>query len=463
MSQPPITSDQIDIGTGAGALVTLDSNALLPVQLNKESTGLFSGGQISKGTETGSPLATTKVSVSAGSGIIVDNHTDPVNPTYQLITWSAFTDVEVTNIVSADRTFLAIAPAGSPLGSPTLMQQTIQFTESEHRDYIVLGVVGHVTNVKVIAVRSDPHAAFDANIRLGDLAHAIGPFNIDGNVYNANGANLNLDKTFGTSYRLGNNFHTDKSSPDVTTDTVDTALQFNYSYQDGGTGYTLTGKVTTVDPDFYDSGIGTLTAVPTNDWQVQIIKHFPGGGGHRIEYGQQTYATSAAAIDDIPDIDHLHNPAFVDGITRSYLVVQENSTNLSTQAIFVESSKFAGAGGGTGGGGVFTSSFESTELGIAATTEYSAAHALGVKPTGMQAFLICKTAEYGYSIDDEVVFANNYTAGSPAADGDYPGLYANATTIYWYSGTNLRITNRTNGAPVNITFANWKIILRAYA
>jgi hypothetical protein len=349
MSQPPITADQILTGTGVGSLVALDENALLPIQLSKISTGIFSGGEMSKGTLSGSPLTTTKISVSAGSGIIIDNYTDPLNPTYQLISWPAFIDEEITNIVSAERTFLAISPAGSPLGSPILIQQTTIYTEQQHRDVIPLGIAGHVTNVSVVAVRSDPHAAFDADARLGDLAHAIGPFNIEGNIYTYNGVNLLLDKSVGKSYRLGNNFHVDRAAPDTTTDASEAALEWNYSYQDGAGGFTLTGKVTTIEPANYDDGDGTFGTVATNTWTTQIIKHFPGGAGHRIEYGQTTYSSKAEALAAIPDINHLHNPAFAEGITRGFLVVRGGASDLSlsSDAQFVEGGKFTGGSSGS--------------------------------------------------------------------------------------------------------------------
>jgi len=452
MAQPKIKSEQIDIADltaeAPGGLVAYDANSRIPIQLSKVSTGLFSGGLITEGT------AATEISVSAGEGIVVDNYTNPESPTYTLVSWTAFIDVTVTNIATAERTFVAIDPTG-----PTLLQQPTEFSTAERRDYVLLGAVGHANNVSVVAVLNTPVAAFDSSVRLADLALAIGSFNMSGNVYGDNGVAVSLTKTVGESYRLGNNFHTDPASPDVTTDASEIAPEFNYSYQDGVIGYTLTGKVSLVDSAFYDDGTGTLAAMPSNQWQVQVIYHFPGGGGHRIEYGQTLYGTKALAVADTPNPLHLHNPAFSNGIIRSYLIVKEGATDLSAtlQAEFIEASKFGGGAGGTGGGGVFTSSFESAELGIAATTNYSTAHGLGVIPKGTQAFLICKTAELGYSINDEAEFMNN--------DGTttYKGVYSDATNIGWYTGANLSVTNRTTGAIANVTLANWKIILRAYA
>lgn len=421
------------------------------------STGLMTGGEVQLGTLSGSPATTTLFTVTAGAGVIVDNYTDPGNPTYISVSWSAFTDVVVTSLAVADKTFVGIDSAGA------LVQQTTKFTNEQYRDSIHLGRVGHSNRTNVTGVRSNPHAAFDVNVRLGDLAEAIGAFNVTGNIYGANGANLNLDKTAGESYHLGNNFQTTKKSPDITEDALGTALSFRYSYRDGSGGYALQGETTTVDSNFYDNAAGgsppVLTAMPTNQWQVQVIKHFPGGIGHHIEYGQTIYGTKAAAIAAIPDVNHVHNPAFSEGIIRGYMVVAEGATDLSNlaEAEFLEAGRFGASGAaGSTGGGIFTSTFESSALSITASSDHSAAHGLGVRPSGMQAFLRCNTAEFGYAINDEVEFLNGDAT-------NYKGLYANATNIGWYTGTGLVITNRTTGAVASITLASWDIILRAYA
>jgi len=279
MSQPPITSYQIEIGTGAGAFLLRDANGLIPIEYNKLSTGIFSGGELSKGTETGSPPTTTKIDVAAGAGIVVDNYTDPKNPTYILVSWPAFTDVEITGIPIADRTFIAIELNGSP--SPTVAQRTTDYSSPEHRTHIILGTIGHANNVNIVAVRNDPVAAFDVGARLGDLARAMGTFNISGNLYGPNGANLLLNKTDGASYRMGNNFHIDRANPDVTDDAIEIAIEWNYSYRAGGSpsgDFILTGKTDTINPTLYDDGSGTLQTVTSKQWTIQLIKHFPGVG-----------------------------------------------------------------------------------------------------------------------------------------------------------------------------------------
>ena len=428
------------------------------------STGTFTGGEVQFGS--GSPATVTTVTITAGEGFIVDNYTDPLRPVYKHVTWPQFTDVPIAALTSADRTFFAYGG-----GSPHLVQQSVEFTPAEHRDYIHFGTVGHANRTHAVAVRSNPHAAFDVQLRLSDLAEAIGAFNISGNIYSAAGSPaMHIVKSVGTTYRLGNNFHTSRKQPDITNDASETPVSFNYSYRAGGNDYVLTAATTTIDSANYDGSAGSpaaLEAMPSNQWQVQIIKFFAGGAGTRIEYGQTTYGTAAAAIAAIPDVNHVHNPAFAEGVVRGYLVVQEGETDLAN-ATFIEAGKFgAGGSGGSSIEPVFTAAFQSAELGIAANTDYSVAHGLGVKPSGMQAFVVCKTAELGYSIGDEVEFMN--VGGSPTTL-TYKGIYADSTNIGWHTGDNLVVTNINTvgspaqaGKPANITLANWKIVLRAYS
>jgi len=93
------------------------------------------------------------------------------------------------------------------------------------------------------------------------------------------------------------------------------------------------------------------------------------------------------------------------------------------------------------------------------TTE-SWTHGLGQAPDLIQLILRCKTAEYGYSVGDEIRFTSGYTY--------YIGVYtfwANSTTIgfqhYTTSGTVFRITDRSTPNTIrSATAANWKIIVK---
>lgn len=107
-----------------------------------------------------------------------------------------------------------------------------------------------------------------------------------------------------------------------------------------------------------------------------------------------------------------------------------------------------------------TSYYQSSELTIASTSTFSVSHGLGVTPKLIMPSLICKTADRGYSVNDEI-YMLGYT--------DIPGqtLFtwrANSTTITLKCNGNLaaRIVNLSTAAVEYITVGSWRLIIRAY-
>lgn len=105
-----------------------------------------------------------------------------------------------------------------------------------------------------------------------------------------------------------------------------------------------------------------------------------------------------------------------------------------------------------------TKSFESAEQTLVLSTTISVAHGLGVKPKLSQASIICKTAELGFSVGDEVSFE------------DWDGVSAimtigtNSSNIWSsISAGNPVVVRKDTQAHNTITLANWKLILRAWA
>ncbi|WP_373089301.1 hypothetical protein [Zhongshania sp.] len=112
--------------------------------------------------------------------------------------------------------------------------------------------------------------------------------------------------------------------------------------------------------------------------------------------------------------------------------------------------------------GIAALRFSSGELTITAGAVVSAAHGLTVAPTSLEAYIICKTAELGYSVGDVVKVDNIH---DQVNDISYGGtLYANATTVFMQVGDGGLAVNRRVaplGRQFPITPANWRIILRA--
>jgi len=108
--------------------------------------------------------------------------------------------------------------------------------------------------------------------------------------------------------------------------------------------------------------------------------------------------------------------------------------------------------------------YESSEQTITSGGALTLAHGLGAAPKLVQAYLICKTAEDGYSIGDIVAVNNNLNSTNVANGGQ--SLVLNATNVVVrFNNTSgaYNIAHKTFGAPATITNGNWRLIVRAWA
>ena len=305
---------------------------------NLTSTGLLTGGDLTIDTDT------TKFDIAAGTGIVVDNYTDPTSPTYSHVSWGAFDAQTVTNIGTQVQTFILIDSNGA------IVQQATLPTPSQLRDYIFIGDLLHFDMVNIVAAANTGfNASIDSGLGLVDLSYAIGAINVFGNVYSANGANLNIDKSAGEAHVQNINYHTDRQTPSRLTVASTTAGTFIYSRKDGSGGYTLSAASALIDPANYDDGDGTLGTVTANKWTIQRI--YTSATLVGIEYGQNLYNTEAGALAAISTESHDANPALDGTLLRCFLITRGGATDLSdaTHANFVEAGKFGGQGsnGGT--------------------------------------------------------------------------------------------------------------------
>ena len=330
------TASEFDFVDLVDSGYNFDDDGGLAAIYNSNSTGLLTGGELSINSGDN-----TKFDISSGVGRVVDNASDPENPTYSLVTWSAMAAISVTNIAITPRSFIALN------SSAVVVQSGTPYNNSDHKDKIILGNLGHANFTNLVAFANIPDASFDGGARLGDLARALGALNVTGNIYGPNGANLNLDKGTGTTYRFGTNFHSNKGDPDLTQDSTISTVPFRYSYQDGSGDFILGAPATAIDPSKYDDDSGTLAPVTVGYWTVQRIIYIAAPHITRIEYGQDEYSSFQAAYDNAITGEHNGNPAFIDGITRSFLIVKQGTADLSSSDnLFIESAKFGGSGGG---------------------------------------------------------------------------------------------------------------------
>lgn len=119
---------------------------------------------------------------------------------------------------------------------------------------------------------------------------------------------------------------------------------------------------------------------------------------------------------------------------------------------------------GTSPTGTFTNKFTSTQQAIpSAGTTLTVAHSLGAAPFGINLVLHCTTAEWGWSIGDEVhLGACGYTATWASGDGLLSWADATNVNVVQGSGGVIDIFRKDTGVTQNLTQANWKLIVKAW-
>jgi hypothetical protein len=311
-------------------------------------TGIISGGILTINEDN--PQA---YNISAGAGYIVDNYSDPENPEYTYVSWpelivtaSAFPGPGQN--ATQPRTNIAIDVNGN------VFEKADKFTPQDYREKIVLGRIVHVTSPVITRTLSLPLTTYSRGFHWFDLASAVGPINIGGNIYSAGGTDRTIQKSSGQTYRVGTNYVTDPTSPDITTDSGENPVTFRYRFR-SGSNFTEAAPTTLVTGSLYDNGSGALQSVNNNQWTVQRIFFFAATGTTIIQFGQFLYNSKSAAQLTVLNETFVTDPNLSeDAILRGYLIVRGGATNLSStdDAEFLEAT--AGAAGGGAGGTVTT-------------------------------------------------------------------------------------------------------------
>lgn len=137
------------------------------------------------------------------------------------------------------------------------------------------------------------------------------------------------------------------------------------------------------------------------------------------------------------------------------------SDGITTQSLELDT-PLAEAEGGTG----LTSNplgvqFTSAEQTITASGSASMAHGLGNIPSLVQLRVICKVADQGYSIGDEV-FVPMASADPATHSGVGVLVDASNITVRYASGSVFLLPHKTTGSVSYITNSSWKLIVRAW-
>lgn len=277
--------------------------------------------------ETGnlSIASATEFNVSAGSGIVVDYFTDVLDPVVTEVSWSAFSNVTLLNIGVGTLKTICIDINGD------IVQKDGVTSRLDLRDLIVIGAITHTATDITLVVDAPAKVIGEADL-VADLISVLGTLNKSGNVYSANGANLNMNKTLGESFGTSINAVNSEKFANITTDAAQVALFFVPAHRDGSGGVTLLPATDTVDPGFFDDGSGTLAPVSANRAANHRIVFDPRSGFTIFLYGQQDYNSIGSATAAVPDAFEL--PGTFDPVIsfRSILSARGGAGDLSISA-----------------------------------------------------------------------------------------------------------------------------------
>jgi hypothetical protein len=341
------------------------------------ATGHQHGGILS--TVTG----TTTFSLTAGSGLIVEQNASLVEDSYPTVTqvnWPAYVSQSLDFISSSQITYISVNASG------TIQQSTTAPTITQYRDRIVLGRIlhqtGSVTNGALVA----PSVTYGSTNNLLDFTRAFGPLKISGHVLAASGSTLSLTKTAGDSYAEGRNYTTNPESPNIIVSSDDPALTVSKIYRQylnvsgnvvtdtgvGGAGFTV------IDPAQYNTG-GALAAVGNSEWTNQRVYWFPKSVNRAlfVYYGQEKYPTFSDALEAI-SVETFTEGSNTAGaaIFIGIITVRGNASTLTaTDARITPSGLHRGAGFGGGGGG------QASAAGSTGDVQYNDAGVLGAEST----------------------------------------------------------------------------------
>lgn len=224
------------------------------------------------------------------------------------------------------------------------------------------------------------------------------------------------------------------------------ATEFNYTYLIDASGGTVTATLPAVSSVFNGFVVRFKAADVSNTVTID------GNGSETID-GQASFTLEAE--------------------NHSLSLVCDGSNWRITSFVLEEgTSGYALTSNGAGATPTFqrpllNESYESSEQTISGGT-ITLAHGLSVKPKLINLILVCKTAEGGYSIGDEIHIGVGGSYDVSGAADPYRGIFvrADATNLELIIGENagssFEILNATGTATVTITNSNWRIVALAY-
>ena len=333
-----IDNRQIYVSNAAGVQIgTWEGNSdnwdlISERYVSNYATGWLEGGDI---TINGGNNSLIKV--AAGS-VLITNYTDQMNPIITKISWENQTALD-PGLVGRS-TWVGIKDDG--FGNAEFVYN-VSFDSVDRRSTAILGRIwdNAGTGPQITSVGDYERPAWGLQTAFQDFVIEYGSWNIYGNVYSANGSNLYLDKSAGSSFR----YHAE-DIPGLENVHADAAQTPRTPYAYHLQGLDVVTSEVDIDPNYYDLS-GVKTVMPNNKWQIQEIWYFPVSGTCHVLYGQDYYNSKGDAISALSTEIKVRNAEILDGaIKRAYLIVQQGATELND----LDTAELREKNGMTGGG-----------------------------------------------------------------------------------------------------------------
>jgi hypothetical protein len=339
----------IETGTTTGKIYVNINNEDSNLTLTDIERNILEGNVISTGTYeyTGMTInSSTTINVAPMRGWIVRNTYDYATlPDVTNLNYSGQTGITITNIATADATYVLVNSAS------TLYQQTTFPTPQQRRENIFLGKVVHPNRTSLLTVNNTVDYDVSPMSSLRDLWSPIKLINQG--VLPSFNTGLTFNTSLGDLYGNGIGWTTNQLNPNSVTISAKTSASFFYRTQTGGT----SGSVSVIDPTKYDVNgvITSVGAAGSNDATNQRIYLYP-TGVINVLYGQTRYATLTEAIANIDSETFVTYPnaettAILIGVisVRNDIVDDGQPLTNTNYAKLTLVSKFGESFGGTGG------------------------------------------------------------------------------------------------------------------
>jgi len=294
------------------AIDELDINSL-----SRISTGLTFGGELSINATDN-----TKFDIAAGSGYVVDSHTDPANPIATKVTWDAFIGLTAPFLNTTPISFPSIDINGA------VVQSIFAPVQDDRRDFIVLGVIVHDTPFirKTATVPAWNQDGLNRDIDFYFSLTSV--INISGNIISSNGANQKFDRSAGEFFGVGFNYDNDKKSPNIVIEAADTAITFSLGFRSPPVSTFV--SATDIPTDKFDpNGDGTLVNLTTDFFVAHRAYFDPATEVSFIQYGQEEYDSLKRASNSYDKEDFERLPELVNLPAIGTVIVKQGVTDLS--------------------------------------------------------------------------------------------------------------------------------------